>query len=74
MKAVFARESIQVWLQRLLEEEVDVWHAEYEAWRTRPLADLEPVYVWVDGIYVKAGLEREKAAMLVGTFYAIHSR
>lgn len=41
------------------------WHAEYEAWRTRLLADLEPVYLWVDGIYVKAGLEREKAAMLV---------
>jgi len=43
----------------------DVWHAEYETWRTRSLAALEPVYLWVDGIYVKAGLEREKAAMLV---------
>ena len=27
--------------------------------------DLEPVYVWADGIYVKAGLEKDKAAMLV---------
>jgi putative transposase len=42
-----------------------VWQAEYEAWRTRSLRELEPVYLWVDGIYVKAGLEKEKAAMLV---------
>ncbi|MCD6326762.1 transposase, partial [bacterium] len=26
---------------------------------------LEVVYLWVDGIYVKAGLEKEKAAVLV---------
>ena len=41
------------------------WQAEYDAWRTRSLADLEPVYLWVDGVYVKAGLEKDKAAMLV---------
>jgi transposase-like protein len=41
------------------------WQAEYEEWRTRSLADLEPVYLWVDGVYVKAGLEKDKAAMLV---------
>jgi transposase-like protein len=41
------------------------WQTEYDAWRTRSLEDLEVVYVWADGIYVKAGLEREKAAVLV---------
>jgi putative transposase len=41
------------------------WQAEYDAWRMRSVAELEPVYLWVDGIYVKAGLEKEKAAMLV---------
>lgn len=41
-----------------------VWQAEYEAWKQRPLNDLEVVYLWVDGIYVKAGLEKEKAALL----------
>jgi putative transposase len=41
------------------------WQAEYDEWRTRSLADLEPVYLWVDGVYVKAGLEKDKAAMLV---------
>ena len=41
------------------------WQAEYEFWRTRSVADLEVVYLWVDGIYVKAGLEKDKAAMLV---------
>ena len=30
-----------------------------------PLDDPEVVYMWVDGVYVKAGLEREKAAILV---------
>jgi transposase-like protein len=41
------------------------WQAEYAAWKTRELADLEPVYLWVDGVYVKAGLEKDKAAILV---------
>ncbi|HAM57975.1 MAG: hypothetical protein A2X51_00575 [Candidatus Rokubacteria bacterium GWC2_70_24] len=31
----------------------------------RRLEDLEPVSVWADGIYVKAGLENDKAALLV---------
>jgi transposase-like protein len=41
------------------------WQAEYDLWKTRPVADLEVVYLWVDGVYVKAGLEKDKAAMLV---------
>lgn len=41
------------------------WQAEYEAWRQRPLGELEVVYLWADGIYVKAGLEKDKAAVLV---------
>ena len=41
------------------------WHAEYAQWAGRSLADHEVVYLWVDGVYVKAGLEKEKAAVLV---------
>ena len=41
------------------------WHAELAEWHQRPLNDLEVVYLWVDGVYVKAGLEREKAAIMV---------
>ncbi len=41
------------------------WHAELAEWRQRPLDDLEVVYMWVDGVYVKAGLERDKAVILV---------
>lgn len=41
------------------------WQAEYTAWTTRRLDDLEIVYVWADGLYVKAGLEDTKAALLV---------
>jgi transposase-like protein len=41
------------------------WQAEYEVWKLRSLAELEPVFVWVDGVYVKAGLEKDKAAILV---------
>lgn len=42
-----------------------VWQQEYEAWQQRDLSDLAVVYLWVDGIYVKAGLEKEKACLLV---------
>lgn len=41
------------------------WHAEYESWKQRSLKDAEVIYLWVDGVYVKAGLEKEKAAALV---------
>ena len=41
------------------------WHAEWTAWNQRSLEDLEVVYLWVDGVYVRAGLEKEKAAVLV---------
>lgn len=43
----------------------DKWSAEFDEWRTRRLDDLGVVYMWVDGVYVKAGLEKEKAAVLV---------
>jgi len=39
------------------------WGAEYEAWRQRPLA--EPyAYIWSDGIYLGAGGEAERTALL----------
>lgn len=41
------------------------WQVEYQQWKTRSLAGLEVVYLWVDGVYVRAGLEREKACLLV---------
>lgn len=41
------------------------WQLEYSAWKARDLSQLEPVYLWIDGVYVKAGLEKDKAALLV---------
>lgn len=41
------------------------WQGERKEWKEGSLAELEVVYVWVDGVYVKAGLEKEKAALLV---------
>ncbi len=41
------------------------WHAEYESWATRSLNALDVVHLWVDGVYVKAGLEKDKAVVLV---------
>jgi Transposase, Mutator family len=32
------------------------WQTEYETWKQRRLDDLEVVYIWADGLYVKAGL------------------
>lgn len=41
------------------------WQLEHDEWSLRRLDDLEVVYLWVDGVYVKAGLEKEKAALMV---------
>lgn len=45
----------------------DAWQAEFESWSSRSLSadEAEVIYLWVDGIYVKAGLEKDKAAVLV---------
>jgi transposase-like protein len=42
-----------------------VWQAQYDTWKQRDLSGLELVYLWADGLYVKAGLEDTKAALLV---------
>jgi transposase-like protein len=41
------------------------WQLEYETWKRRRRDEREVVYVWADGLYVKAGLEATKAALLV---------
>jgi putative transposase len=41
------------------------WQGEYEEWMRQDLSSFEVVYQWADGIYVKAGLEKDKAALLV---------
>lgn len=45
---------------RLREE----WEMEYKTWRTRTIT-ARYVYLYADGVYLKAGLEREKTALLV---------
>lgn len=40
------------------------WEDEYRLWRCRPLGE-RYVYVFADGLYLKAGQEREKTAVLV---------
>ncbi len=42
-----------------------VWEAELAEWKARSLHDRELVYAWADGVYVKAGLEKGKACLLV---------
>ncbi len=41
------------------------WQREHEEWKQLDMSKLEVVYQWADGIYVKAGLEKDKAALLV---------
>lgn len=48
-------------LQRLKEK----WRGEYEQWKSTAIEEKEWAYLWADGIYVKAGLGKEKAALLV---------
>lgn len=37
---------------------------DYEVWKKRDLSGLEVVYWWADGLYVKAGIEDRKSALL----------
>ena len=48
-------------LQRLTGD----WEVRYEQWKAEPIEDEEMAYAWADGIYVKAGLGKEKCALLV---------
>ena len=41
------------------------WQLEFQEWRSRSLAELDIVYCWADGLYVKAGIDDGKAALLV---------
>ena len=41
------------------------WETEYQAWRTRNLADSEYVYVWVDGVHFRVRLEEDRLCTLV---------
>jgi putative transposase len=41
------------------------WPLEYETWKRRRRDNLEVVYVWADGVSVKAGREDTTAALLV---------
>jgi transposase-like protein len=48
-------------LQRLKEK----WQGEYEQWKSTAIEEVDWAYLWADGIYVKAGIGKEKAALLV---------
>ena len=48
-------------LQRLKEK----WQGEYEQWKSTAIEEQDWAYLWADGIYVKAGIGKEKAAFLV---------
>jgi len=43
----------------------DKWRTELDIWKSRKLDEFEVVYTWADGVYVKAGLEKDKACVLV---------
>jgi transposase-like protein len=48
-------------LQRLKEK----WQGEYEQWKSTAIEEKDWAYFWADGIYVKAGIGKEKAVLLV---------
>lgn len=41
------------------------FEVEHEQWKQRDLSQVEVVYAWADGLYVKAGIADRKAALLV---------
>ena len=40
------------------------WEEEYRVWRSRMLAEYRYAYIWADGVYLGAGVDREKTALL----------
>jgi len=40
------------------------WQQEFEFWQRRDLSHSRYLYLWCDGVYIKAGIEREKTALL----------
>jgi len=38
---------------------------DFDKWKTKPLNDLEIIYIWADGVYLKAGIADEKLCALV---------
>lgn len=38
---------------------------EFAAWKERRLSDAEIVYIWADGVYLKAGISNERCCVLV---------
>lgn len=42
----------------------DHWGQEYQDWQRRPLGEHRYAYIWADGIYLAAGSERDKTALL----------
>jgi putative transposase len=42
----------------------ECWGEEYAAWRRRPLGEHQYAYIWGDGIYLSAGMDPEKMALL----------
>jgi putative transposase len=63
LEARFESRVLPFFARRTREKEQ--WQGERKAWQEGSLVGLEVVYLWVDGIYVKAGLQKEKAALLV---------
>ena len=41
------------------------WQLEYDEWVQQDLSGLEVVYQWADGLYVKTGIAKERAALMV---------
>lgn len=60
---MFKRQTQEVrdLIQRLKEK----WQNEYTQWTNAPIEQGRWAYLWADGIYVKAGLGKEKTALLV---------
>ena len=40
------------------------WAGEYATWRTRPLSDHQYASIWADGVYLDAGQEDDRTALL----------
>ena len=65
MEAILGEQQVANFSAATVSRLKQVWHEEYENWRTRSLSSDRYAYIWADGVYFNARIEGERNCILV---------
>jgi transposase-like protein len=65
LSALLGEEAVSGFSATTVTRLLSVWQDEYKAWRKRPLAGKNYIYIWADGIHFNVRLEDDRLACLV---------